>query len=404
MNNDLTVPWYTFMHHLDHTIPYNNQRLQGLFNQVYYLRAKVPGGLEVTQDGKVEYVPTHHDSWRRSGSPMPLPKKRRTSLIRFLRWLSQFEPNWGDGSEFQPIQDMMVEWARTTLDGSQYSFEVVTGGDLVAAYNTGPKSCMRGRTSQQALYSSNPDKVALVKIMHQGVYKGRALLWTLDDGRKFLDRIYPGNDIMAGWMRARAQEQGWEYKKLDSIGGDVSSETPLICTLAHPRNRRIPYLDTMNKLWAVDENTVTLSNACPDGIYLETVGDYIGTSDIYMGAQYKFLDGTPVCRSYEPVHNAKNFRRCVFREPDSWVRQRRGEARHKRYLKSTDRVYCLRGTNRNMEDVVMGEDGYYYLRRNVRKQAKTGTYRPRPDAQKLVITDTHTFDNGAVVMWVGPEA
>jgi len=411
--SELTVPWRMFLNALEHLIPYNDTVGQGLFNEIYYIRGKVPGSISITPEGKLEYIPVYGREWLRMKAENPgleLPKPRRTSLIRFLRWLSQYEPQYAGYERFQPMQDKLVEWARTTLSGTDFSYEVVTGGDLVEAYNTGPKSCMKGRTSQLALYSSNPNRIGLVKMYDKGVYKGRALLWLLDDGRQFLDRIYPGNDVMAAWMRAQAKKNGWEHKSVDSVSGDTTSTTPMMVTVAHPRNRRIPFLDTMSKMYAIGENYVTLSDRNlmnadgTDMLYFEDIGDYVGTSNIYRGPQYKFLDGSPVPNQYVGIgHNNAYYRIRTAPEPDYWVLVKVGERYVRRYLKSTDNVYV--DDRRRVLNVASDPETHFlYLRTDMRRSPKTGQLRPKKDAVKLVITDLQKFTNGGVAVTVKPEA
>jgi hypothetical protein len=40
------------------------------------------------------------------------------------------------------------------------------------------------------LYADNPDKISMVVLLHDNKLAGRALIWKLDDGSTYLDRIY----------------------------------------------------------------------------------------------------------------------------------------------------------------------------------------------------------------------
>lgn len=406
--NEMTAPWRLFIKHLESIISHTDLTEQRLLGEITFLSSKIPGPLMVTQDGKVQYSPVYAREWRnRTDRNQPLPKERKTSFIRFLRWLSQWEPQFKDLARFQKFQDELIKWSAQTFDTTRFSFEIVSGRDIIAAYKDGPPSCMAGKTGQLRLYVSNPEKVSLVKIYDQGEYKGRAILWLLDDNRQFLDRIYPGNDIMAAWMRSVAKELGWVHKMQDSVGGDTTSEHALLVTLKHPSNRRIPYLDTLFKLFNVDTNTITLtdSNIKQDGnvYYLEDVGDYEGTCELYLGSHYKFHDGTPVPKKYDRLPNQEFYIRSQHWEPMAWIYIRRGQRWVKRYMKPGDRGYVLHGTPRYLVNVVEGDDGKLYFRGDVRKARGKEQYTALPGSKPVVITKVETFDEGQQIMWVTPQ-
>lgn len=78
-----------------------------------------------------------------------------------------------------------------------YSFRVLRGKDIPSAYFTqiGGNSCMTERPGHTRLYEENPDKVEML-VLDNASYKlktARALVWTLADGTRLLDRVYPSD-------------------------------------------------------------------------------------------------------------------------------------------------------------------------------------------------------------------
>lgn len=72
------------------------------------------------------------------------------------------------------------------------------------------KSCMRYGSNFFDLYSKNPEVCQLLVL--QSTDKkliGRALVWTLDDGRIYMDRIYTHFDSDVYIFRKYAQDSGW---------------------------------------------------------------------------------------------------------------------------------------------------------------------------------------------------
>jgi hypothetical protein len=100
------------------------------------------------------------------------------------------------------------------------------------------------------LYSKNPEVCSLVILYSdQGKISGgkwvsqkivgRALLWKLDDGRVFLDRIYTIWDYDIKKYKAYAKHQGW-------ITTDSSGKKK--CSLERVDFDCYPYVDTLHYL------------------------------------------------------------------------------------------------------------------------------------------------------------
>ena len=180
------------------------------------------------------------------------------------------------------------------LNDKFFFFEEVKGNDIGHWYNCDNyyarsgqlgSSCMASvDLSYFDIYMSNPDKISLV------IYKcpekpdtilGRALLWTLNDGKKFMDRIYTSNDSDIQLFRQYAKENGWYYKyhnsstdsgqAFDPEGNSVKLD--LTVNIRKGYYKRYPYLDTL-KYWSPDSGVI--SNSSHKGEYTleDTGGDY----------------------------------------------------------------------------------------------------------------------------------
>lgn len=177
---------------------------------------------------------------------------RTTSFTKFILWWqrtvvpdafnsSPFPPI--DTKELQAVQDALIEYTQKLASG--YDFNVVRGMEVIEAYKTGPSSCMVRNSRRTRFYAQNPEKVGLVKIIKDGKYVGRALIWTLDSGKTLIDRGYPNNSPATRALRFWASQQGYLTLSNDSLGGGKSLGAEESVTLKHSTNGYMPYLDTL---------------------------------------------------------------------------------------------------------------------------------------------------------------
>lgn len=158
-------------------------------------------------------------------------------------------------------------------------FDIIKGGDIHYWYQyanyyerkgTLGSSCMASaRPSWLEIYTNNPEQVSLVIFKSQDdtdKIVGRALLWTLTDGKKFLDRIYAINDSDVQLFRDYAKENDWYSKSQNNSGSDNQAYSPedgttvrlnLTVKLSQKSYNNYPYLDTLKYL---NENTGIISN------------------------------------------------------------------------------------------------------------------------------------------------
>lgn len=152
----------------------------------------------------------------------------------------------------------------TELYPCDQQFEIVTGAAVMKAYRdgVGARSCMTGqdasgrdnpRIKEIDYYVGNPEKVGLL-IWRKTA--GRALLWNLDDGRRWLDRIYAGN--MDGAIKAYSA-----YCKQNDIlpGHSIAGRLAEGEGVVTMKNTAVkpPYFDS----WQIDQKRGRLLQNCP---------------------------------------------------------------------------------------------------------------------------------------------
>jgi hypothetical protein len=146
-------------------------------------------------------------------------------------------------------------------------FDIVKGDEISHWYNysnyelgtnrgTLGSSCMADVDENFFdIYCNNPDKVSLVLYKspdNSDKIKGRSLVWLLDDGKMFMDRIYTHEDSDVELFRQFAKKNGWYCKYRNASGSEGSAfdkdgnkvELKLTVTLKAERHDKYPYLDT----------------------------------------------------------------------------------------------------------------------------------------------------------------
>lgn len=191
-----------------------------------------------------------------------------------------------------------VNLYKSTVDkmNNRYQyFDIVKGDDIGYWYNYNNyferkgsigSSCMRDVDVEYFdIYMSNPDVCQLVILKSDEddtKIIGRALLWTLNTGRKFLDRIYTCNESDVNLFREYAKDNGWYYKQYNGSSdsamvydnGEAINLGKLTVNIYKGEYEKYPYLDTLKYL---DIRKGTLSTEKLYGNYLleDTDGHYI---------------------------------------------------------------------------------------------------------------------------------
>lgn len=137
------------------------------------------------------------------------------------------------------------------LNNGENIFESVQGNDIAYWYDQRNYkhgggslngSCMRYEEPDRFnLYTGNPDKIKLLILKESGKLIGRALLWTSDEGKQYLDRPYTRYDEDIRLYRMYAEKKNMHHyyarSKITEFNVTVKDGTA---------TGRLPYLDSMN--------------------------------------------------------------------------------------------------------------------------------------------------------------
>ena len=147
------------------------------------------------------------------------------------------------------------------------NFKLVSGDEIKYWYSsdnysdgrsTLHNSCMRYPECQNyfGIYVENPQVCQLLihkKDFEENKITGRAIVWKLDNGDTFMDRIYYSKDSEVGLFIEYAKSNGWAYKSNQSVDGDVFLNgslysKDLTVKLKNFNFKYYPYLDTISYL------------------------------------------------------------------------------------------------------------------------------------------------------------
>ncbi len=175
---------------------------------------------------------------------------------------------WID-SHFKKIQEVKGELIRTYYYRDSYAKEMGTLGS----------SCMKYETCQEYLdLYVEEEKISLLVILNEdGKIAARALLWILDDGIKFLDRIYTIDASDETIFKQYAIKNNWLYKdkqsytNVDNIYKNHTKHDKDLTFTCKKIYSYYPYMDTLKFL---DTKQKTLNSS------ISTIDDAITlTSD-----------------------------------------------------------------------------------------------------------------------------
>jgi hypothetical protein len=171
------------------------------------------------------------------------------------------------GIDFKPtdIEDFVNKYKSviTQMRDKFNNFKIVKGKDIRNSYlvdnylNTNGSlgnSCMRYEKCQKFLdiYVENPDKVSLVILEKEGKITGRAILWTDEDDRRVMDRIYTNNSADEQLFKDFAKANNFWYKKDQNmyedtpfIGPNGEEERYITVHLKAVDHNYYPYMDSL---------------------------------------------------------------------------------------------------------------------------------------------------------------
>lgn len=195
------------------------------------------------------------------------------------------------------IEDFVNQW-KSQKDDAKFQYK--TGDEIIRAYDTKNykegvgggsllNSCMNNKLDFLRLYSQIPHLEIIILVDGQNKILARALLWTDQLGRRFLDRVYYTQDSDYFKFVKLAQREGYYYKKRNISGGsswilaDKEVDLQVKIKLFPGALRAVedqfgwpkfPFLDTFNYLDGAGEY---LTNYQPPGSYYllnDTDGNY----------------------------------------------------------------------------------------------------------------------------------
>jgi len=158
---------------------------------------------------------------------------------------------WDGGEHYGATIDTVVQTMIGILGYKDKHFETLTGNEVVQMYLKGSvaPACMSGRAAygQTHLYAENGVDALVYR------NKARALLWTLDDGTKFMDRIYPNDVNVIQAYHQWAIQHGYVVRTTNTQPGEAT-----VMGFKTPRTQKfIP---------VTDEHSVTV-NLAENGLF-----------------------------------------------------------------------------------------------------------------------------------------
>lgn len=176
--------------------------------------------------------------------------------------------------------------------GKFKDFELVSGEKIRYWYHennygegssTLHSSCMRYEECQDYLdiYVMNPEVCSLLILKKEDKIIARALVWTLKDGKKFMDRVYYVNDSDVNLYREYAKANQIYAKQYNGSSADNSvydfdgnqTTVHISVNVNHSYYDKYPYMDTLKYFYP---DTKTLSTVSSSSAYTleDTNGGY----------------------------------------------------------------------------------------------------------------------------------
>jgi len=183
------------------------------------------------------------------------------------------------------------------------SFNIINGSEISCMYEDafGNESCMTNHHYEYTLlYEMNPDKVEMI-CAENGTNQARCILWTLDCGHKYADRIYDNASSINRDLRDFIEKKGfYSFNKRNSL------DRMFVSNLTFEQGC-VPYMDTFiyGKV-DIKKNLLNLSSDCISGydITLDRTNGVIDIPDYeqcnYCGEIYdtrylRHIDGRFYC-------------------------------------------------------------------------------------------------------------
>lgn len=208
---------------------------------------------------------------RFNGDPWSAPFRQQIKISKFFRKLN---PDLTDKQIDDFITKFKVAWEKF-VKKIEENLQVVTGEDIRFWYhgkNYGTdergyqgslgSSCMRYPKSQRRfdIYCENPDKCAMAILLNpKGQLMARALIWKLDDGGVYMDRIYS----VDGKSEQKLREYCKAHKMLGPWVRDQNGKKRVTVKRDYGDATNNPFMDSL-KYFNHDTFTLMTPDACLD--------------------------------------------------------------------------------------------------------------------------------------------
>ena len=154
-----------------------------------------------------------------------------------------------------------------------------TGEDIYDNYykEVGGSSCMTGNHADYVrLYCDNPDQIFQLVVKQNGD-SARAIVWKLDSGQHFMDRVYCTCEYLRDQIRQYADSQGWILRRSDEPACHMR-ETLVVSGLDYT-DGEVPWMDTLTR-YCIEDNRLTVGNRLQysDGCLQNQDGSISGAS------------------------------------------------------------------------------------------------------------------------------
>lgn len=210
---------------------------------------------------EVSFIPDNqYQRFIDKGEDVGSKSKNKSKIGRMIRQIikdNNLKKNGSSDFSDSDIESFVNKYKSTwdEMHGVGLEIEIVKGDDIIYWYNqnnyfeisgTLGNSCMRSasKSNYMRIYADNPDKISMQILKKEGKLASRALVWKLDDGRTYLDRIYVSRDSQ--------YEQMYNWA-LRNFGGDPEkmpahykgNSGVIKCTLKKTNQEYYPYADSM---------------------------------------------------------------------------------------------------------------------------------------------------------------
>jgi len=228
-------------------------------------------------------------------------KRVRLKTARFLTRKLNMQKILTD-HQIKILADKIDLW----LNPDNYTIKLYSGPEITENYRNaiGGKSCMTGSIADYTrLYEMNPNRIsqAVIKFDKDSA---RAIVWKLDNGTFYMDRVYSNNRILKEILYRYAEKQTWKKYSTDQ-------NTLLYVSGLDYINGYIPYMDTFMYGSITKDNKLCLCSVLKDSFiyellqtdgYLQEIKDNLicyrcGDEIISENDPYEIVDGDVICEN-----------------------------------------------------------------------------------------------------------